>query len=425
MRSDGILADFQKRFAAILALPGATEAQRVAVLRAYLSLLNEFLYERRSQEQIDCLNQPDAAHPEWRRVTPFLAIWDDYAEKVLGFHFDANQIDKLAKGFVCVFSKRSARVIAPHPLPASKPAASLGGLKPQEFALLRTMHALQDFSQLPGAIDGAMVSAVQKSFGGAIPDEDILSDENAARKLQRLFGDADRNVDERVRYIFSGARIIKARSPGGAYAICAQCEGDVRRIFRELVQLPGLKRKKAYMILRDFHELGIWQYNKHIEEINIIPDNRIMRVALRTGILRPALGKLLNSLLDEFDFQYGLTTQATEESFRLVWDRMREINGGSNIVPYPAGLDQFVFRLADGRGGCCKPGAMACKTGKTAKAFFRWLADEFDYTPQGICPLIGVCPGECKALNSPFAIQNMTWMEIFTGSGGGGGLRGV
>ena len=425
MRSDSTLADFQKRFTAVLALPAATEAQRVVLLRKYLSLLNEFLYEWRGQAEIDNLNCPDARHPEWRRVTPFVAIWDDYAEKVLGFHFDANQIDKLAKVFLTAFSKRSARAIAPQPLPASKPAVTLGGLKPQEFALLRTMHALQDFSELPSPIDAVMVTAVKNSFRGAIPDEDILSDENAARKLQRLFGDADRNVDERVRYIFSGARMIKASSPGGAYAICAQCEGDVRKIFNELLQLPGLKRKKAYMILRDFHELGIWQYKSHIEEINIIPDNRIMRVALRTGILRPALGKLLNSLLDEFDFQYGLTAQATEQSFRLVWDRMREINGGKNMVPYPAGLDQFVFRLADGRGGCCKPAAMACKTGKTPKTFFRWLADELDYRPQGNCPFLGVCPDECKAMNSPFAIQNMTWMDIFSGPGGGGGLRGV
>ncbi|MBI5526790.1 MAG: hypothetical protein HY897_10695 [Deltaproteobacteria bacterium] len=190
-------------------------------------------------------------------------------------------------------------------------------------------------------------------------------------------------------------------------------------------RFPGLKRKKAHMVLRDFYELGIWRYKTHLEDVNIIADNRVMRVALRTGTIRPTLGKLLNSLLDEFDFQYGLTVAATEDAFRRVWRATAEFNGGTCVVSYPARLDEFVFRLADGRGGCCKPGAMACRTSRRPVGFFGWLASRHGYETPLRCPLEDVCPHDCKHMMAPFAIQNNTWTEIFTGRGGGGGLRGV
>jgi hypothetical protein len=269
------------------------------------------------------------------------------------------------------------------------------------------------------------VEAVRKAFMGKMPTEEQLSDENAAKKLLDIFGGADRNVDERMRYIFSGARIIRSEFTAGVYSIFAECGGDARVICDSLMRLPGLKRKKANMILRDFYELGIWTYTAHIEDINIIPDNRLMRIALRTGILRPALGKLVNSLLDQFDFQYGLTAMSTEDAFRRVWDRMRELNKGTNMVPYPAGLDEFVFRLGDGRGGCCRPTALSCRTKKKPRGFYDWLEADLGYVPEEACPFSGVCPEECKHMNAPFAIQNNTWMTIFTGCGGGGGLRGI
>ena len=179
------------------------------------------------------------------------------------------------------------------------------------------------------------------------------------------------------------------------------------------------------MLLRDFYELGVWRYESHLEDVNIIADNRVMRVALRTGIIRPGLGKLLNSLLDEFDFQYVLTVTATEEAFRRVWEATAEMNDGNRIVSYPGRLDTFVFKLADGRGGCCKPTAMACRTNRRAPTFFRWLSTELGYQAQSACPFLDVCPEDCKDLTAPYAIQNNTWTNIFSGRGGGGGLRGI
>ena len=425
MRSDQVLNNYQEGFSRIFAQPVNSELDRVKFLRGYLCLLNEFLYERRAVGEIDQLNEPSETHPEWKRITPFLAIWDDYVEKVVGFTFDADQINRLAKVFVDIFQGSPQFRQSPIALPADKPSPKLGGLTPRQFCLIRVMHALQDFSELPLPINEDLVGKLRRAFANSVPDESVLAEEESARKLMAVLGGADRNVDERIRYIFSAARIIKGTWGTPAYGIAAQCEADAKRIYSKLVELPGLKGKKANMLLRDFYQLGIWSYGSNLSAIDIIPDNRVMRIALRTAILRPALGKLLNSLLDEFDFQYGLTATATQEAFRRVWERTKIHNGGTHVVPYPAGLDEFVFRLGDGRGGCCKPNTPSCRTNKRPPKLAKWMEDTFSYEFAGGCPFAGVCPEDTKDMQAPFAIQNMTWMGIFTGRGGGGGLRGV
>jgi len=223
---------------------------------------------------------------------------------------------------------------------------------------------------------------------------------------------------------FSAARILKGDQKTTTYGIAAAHDSDVRGIFKALTDLPGLKGKKANMVLRDFYELGVWPLS-NVQLINIMPDNRLMRVALRTAIIRPALGKLLNSLLDQFDLQYVLATTATEAAFREVWKRTAKFNGGKCIVNYPGRLDELIFRLADPKTGCCKPNAMACKTHKKPPRFAEWAEGNLAYDFQDCCPFEGVCPASTREMLAPYAIQNNTWMSIFTGKGGGGGLRGV
>lgn len=423
-RSDWVLDHYQKAFSETFSRPISNEEQRVEFLRQYLSLLNEFLYERRKTEEMDELNNPNDSHPEWKRITPFLAIWDDYAEKVIGFSFDEKQIDLLARTLVEVLSNSPKLRKKPILLPADNPSGTLSGLTPRQFSLMRLLHALQDFTEMLLPLDDKLVAKISRAFK-TIPDESMLVEEESARKLLRVFGGADRNVDERIRYIFSSARIIKNNWKITAYKIAEDCHNDAALIFKKLVELPGLKGKKANMLLRDYYEFGIWSYHSNLQAIDIIPDNRIMRVALRTAIIRTALGKMLNSLLDEFDFQYGITALSTREAFRRVWERTKAFNKGNYLVPYPAGLDELVFRLADGRGGCCRPGAPFCKNAKRPKRFTSWMKETHAYTVEGSCPFESVCPGDTREMLAPYAIQNRTWLDIFTGPSGGGGLRGV
>ena len=425
MRSDAVLAKYKEKFTELMGSELRTQNDRVVFLRKYLALLNEFLFERREEEEIDALNEPDEGRPEWQRITPFLAIWDDYAESVIGFSFDTGQIRKLAELLTVLYQEAPAETETAASLPPDEEIESLGGATPRQFCLLRVMHALQDFSRVLASLDADLLEEIRHTFGGGIPDEEALSKEENAERLMRVFGRPDRNVEERVRYIYSSARMLHSLHPAGAYGLLNECSGNVERLYEALTSFPGLKRKKASMLLRDFYDLRIWQYTRNIRSIGIIPDNRVMRIALRTGIIRSAMGKLVNSLLDEFDLQYVLTTTATEEAFRRVWEVTQDFNEGIPVVPFPAKMDELIFRLGHGQSGCCKPNDIACRGGNRRRSFESWFRTEFGRDMETPCPFVNICPEEAKDIQAPFAVQNRTWMTIFTGKGGGGGLRGV
>ncbi|MBI5526791.1 MAG: hypothetical protein HY897_10700 [Deltaproteobacteria bacterium] len=223
---------YKAEFFRICNLPSSDGQQRVEFLRQYLGTLNEFLYERQSIEEIDALNVPADDHPGWKRITPFLAIWDDYAESVIGFKFDDGQIRRLAKALAAIFHNSPELRAAPSLLEPDAPVDSLGGITPRQFALIRLMHALQDFSQVLPPIDRSLVTAIRQQSDGQIPNEQSLSSEIGARRLLAAFGGADRNVEERLRYIFSSARILLSLDCGGAFGLASKCSFDVRRSSR-------------------------------------------------------------------------------------------------------------------------------------------------------------------------------------------------
>ena len=155
-----------------------------------------------------------------------------------------------------------------------------------------------------------------------------------------------------------------------------------------------------------------------------------MRIALRTGIINFSMPKLLNDLLDQYDYQYMMIVRYAEEAFRKVWFKCKDLRNGKDIVTYPARFDEFFFRLANantrqGPKGCCCPTDISCVGRRPRDRFFEWLKKDLNYECKLSCPLEGVCADELKKLNPPFAIQNNTWNTIFTNEGGGGGLRGV
>ena len=241
-------------------------------------------------------------------------------------------------------------------------------------------------------------------------------------KLIECFGGADRNVDERRRYIRRACDIIESEYQGLSMAIFTKHSKDAEKIFSALCSFKGIKSKKANMLLRDFYELGIWTYERNLHAVNIIADNRIMRIALRTGIVQLGTKKTFNDLLDQYDKQYVLVVQSTVEAFRRVWDRCRELNAGKDIVAYPGRFDEFLFKLG---GSCCKLNVRTCETSRKSNAFCLWAKSALKYSSPDTCPLIAVCPIEFKKLNAPYAIQNNTWNTIYTNEGGGGGLRGI
>jgi len=433
-KSNGIIQNLKGQLKNLSLINTENEAGKIEFLRELLTSLNRFFFERRKTEEIEDLQNTfykdkENTLPEWRRYSEFLAIWDDYAQKVLSFFYPEERITSLAERLNEIFRNAEILRSVPRQVDPDIRDSRLGNMTPREFVFIRIVHALQDFTQILPPIDNNFADKLRHKLG-RIPMPEMLQDHEQARDFLTALGGADRNVDERVRYITDISSSLINQFQGDPFLIFNECNGDAKTIYHVLKGFTGIASKKANMILRDFYEYGIWLYTTNLEEVNIISDNRIMRVALRSGIIDFNLPKLLNSLLDQYDYQYMMTANCTEEAFRKVWLRCKELNGGKDIVTYPARFDSFFFRLAnsnpkEGPKGCCCPTDITCLNNRQRTPFFKWLNKELGYDCNLQCPLLGVCPDELKKLNPPFAIQNNTWNQIFTNEGGGGGLRGV
>lgn len=433
-KSNGIIKDLKVKLGKLASTDISKEDGKIQFLRELLAILNSFFFEKRKESNIENLEsayykgKPDTL-PAWKRHTEFLAIWDDYSDKILSFMYPEDKLRVLAERLNIIFSKSASLRTIPKQIDPDNENECFGSMTGREFAFVRIIHALQDFTQLLPEIDSSFSVKLRKRFG-KIPSPKDLKDREQALEFLTVLGGADRNVDERIRYITDVSDILIDKFDGDAYLIFDKCDGNAKAIYDVLITFTGIASKKANMILRDFYEYGLWLYKSHLESVNIIADNRIMRVALRSGIINFALPKLLNDLLDQYDYQYMMTVKCTEEAFRKVWLKCREMNGGKDIVTYPARFDGFFFHLANantrqGAKGCCCPTDISCINNRPRDKFYEWLKKELNYTCTSSCPLSGVCPNELKKLNPPFAIQNNTWNTIFTNEGGGGGLRGV
>ncbi len=427
-QSDEIVVRLKNELRRISSLGISNEQEKVRFLREFLIILNKFFFEKRDASCVEELQSVFYTRgrvlPQWKRHTEFLAIWDDYSETILSFVCPEERVTALAERLNIIFRSADSKRVSPVP---RKPNENLfPRITGSDYIFLRLIHALQDFSQLLPEINQDLADKLIKKFA-RIPTAVDLRSEEGAREFLNVLGGADSNVDERVRYITSACEVIINDFNGDAYFIFEKCNGDAEQIFNALIAFVGIASKKANMLLRDFYELGLWQYKINLESINIIADNRIMRIALRTGIINFELPKLLNSLLDQYDYQYVLTVRFTEEAFRRVWIKCRDLNNGLPIVSYPARFDSFFFNLGSPRGpkGCCGPTGISCVNKKPRKDFYDWLEKEIFYNCNLSCPLDGVCPEGLKKQNPPFAIQNNTWNGIFTNEGGGGGLRGI
>jgi len=177
------------------------------------------------------------------------------------------------------------------------------------------------------------------------------------------------------------------------------------------------------MFLRDMADLGVWQYKRNIEKLDVMSDKNTMRVALRTGILQFRI-PLLASFLDVFCYQYSMVDRLNREAWRKVWEEWGKVSN-NHRPPTPASMDYLIFRIGK---IACRPHKRFCPPEKdvSEKKLESLLPqDRLIFRGNRYCIFSDVCQLERKILNAPnsISIEGRTgWKSGKTNEGGGGGI---
>ena len=91
------------------------------------------------------------------------------------------------------------------------------------------------------------------------------------------------NVSERAHIISTAAQRILAL--GGLEGLYARGEHDAEKIMGLLRQIIGEKTKRIFLFMRIFYDY-FWKDLTNLKAIKVAPDYHLMKVALRTGILK-------------------------------------------------------------------------------------------------------------------------------------------
>ncbi len=229
--------------------------------------------------------------------------------------------------------------------------------------------------------------------------------------------------DKRKPWMLNSAKLLVEKYYSSAFNINNAHQGDILEIIKALKaeEKYGFSNKKAHMFLRDMADLGVWKYQKNVEQLDVMSDKNTMRVALRTGILQFRI-PLLASFLDVFCYQYSMVDRLNREAWRRVWKEWNNIP--NNHRPYtPASMDYLIFRLGK---IACRPKKRFCPPEvsiKSKKLESLFPQDRLIFNSNGYCIFRNICQHERKFLNTPnsISIEGRTgWKSGKTNEGGGG-----
>ncbi len=295
-------------------------------------------------------------------------------------------------------------------------------LTKEEIANVRFFTAIQDFNIDVHARSNPF--EFYKRHPDCYNPEKIKNNDLLIDELLNFLG-ASSQRDKRKPWMQNSAKLLVEKYNSSAYRINEIHNGDVIEIVKALTteERYGFSTKKAHMFLRDMADLGVWEYKKNIEKLDVMSDKNTMRVALRTGILQFRI-PLLASFLDVFCYQYSLVDRLNREAWRKVWEEWYNI-ANNHRPPTPASIDYFIFRLGK---IACRPNKRFCPpekniNGKKLESLFP--QDKMIFGTDGYCIFRDICRPNRKILNAPnsISIEGRTgWKSGKTNEGGGGGI---
>jgi DNA-directed RNA polymerase subunit RPC12/RpoP len=89
--------------------------------------------------------------------------------------------------------------------------------------------------------------------------------------------------------------------------------------------------------------LGIWNNANNFDKIDVASDINTIKIALRTGILKPAI-PLLSSFMDVFCHQYAYTDEMNAKAWRRVWEIWKE-KYPTECISSPCLMDYFIYNF--------------------------------------------------------------------------------
>ena len=295
-------------------------------------------------------------------------------------------------------------------------------LTKEEIANLRFFTAIQDFNIDVHARSNPF--EFYKRHPDCFNPYKVMNNDLLVDELLNYLG-AQSQRDKRKPWMLNSARLLVEKYNGSAHRINELHKGDIIEIVQALTseEKYGFSIKKTHMFLRDMADLGVWNYKKNIEKLDVMSDKNTMRVALRTGILQFRI-PLLASYLDVYCYQYSLVDRLNREAWRKVWEECGKIPD-NHRPPTPASMDYLIFRLGK---IACRPNRRICPPEKeiSEKKLESLIPqDKLIFRENRYCIFNNTCHMKRKILNAPnsISIEGRTgWKSGKTNEGGGGGI---
>ncbi len=300
-----------------LSLPSDPPEQH-ALVSKILSEINAFFYQK-----------TPSLPPKY--ISQFHVFWKEHHEQVLDPQIDSGTCLRVARVLENIFQHNEIRIVAD----------TMNLTKP-EIAQVRFFTAIQDFKIDIGR-HGNPFEIYRQKPDCFVPAKLLQNELLVDTFLNQLGADSQR--DKRKDWMLSSARLLETDYGGSAFKILERHGGDAAEIRKALTLTEGygFSKKKADMLLRDLADLGVWVYSHSADDIDVMSDANTMRIALRTGILRPRI-PLLASYLDVYCYQYGLIDAKNAAAWREVWHQWKNVKGHHRPAT-PASMDAHLSHL--------------------------------------------------------------------------------
>lgn len=368
--------------------------------RSVLWTLNRYLYQA-------------TGDTEGNDISPFHGWWRQNAEAVVGAHTDDQQCRLVAERLEQHFSSTTTL--------AARPPRSL---TQTQVANVRFFSAVQDFNfsftsqpydiamDRPELFDASFIAANHPS---------------AINEFLGLIG-ARGQYAKRQGFALNSANFLLDGHDGDAHQLYGDFGSSVVDLRGALVEngTLGFSAKKANMFIRDMFDWGIWQPGADASQLDVAADTNLMRIALRTGIVRIEIPVLIASYLDIYSYQYGAIDAATVAAWRRVWELWGELPDNHRVAA-PASIDYLIYRLGWRNGRyCCSKGRRKCEASGPCNELGQDSCPAHGSTAcEGYCLFNRICPDELKPLQPPKSISivgGTGWTDGKTDEGGGMGI---